>query len=300
VRGLVFNLQDYAVHDGPGIRTLVFLKGCPLRCAWCCNPESQNQLPELRHLGSRCRACFRCVQACPNHAARRMTDAPLFDRALCATCLEHACVDACCHDALSVTGELIDAGDVVAQVARNEAFFRNSGGGVTFSGGEPFFQAPFLLEALALCREKGIATAVETCGYARPADLLAAEPLVDLFLFDVKLVDPEEHRRATGSSNELILANLRRLAERAPGRVIIRVPLIPGYTDSFRNLRAIASLAVELGVAEVDLEPYHAMGCAKYTQTGRPAPPELELPGDEEWAAAAALFTARGLRCELP
>ena len=300
MQGMLFNLQDWAVHDGAGIRTAVFLKGCPLRCAWCCNPESQRPHPELRHFAARCTQCFRCVAACPHSAATQEDVGPHFDRAVCDACTGHECVDECCDDALTVVGHLAETADIVADVARDAEFYRLSGGGATVSGGEPFSQAPFLLELLRGFRERGIDADMETCGHARTEDMLAAAELVDKFLFDVKVVDPDEHRRCTGVGNERIQKNLRALARHAPGQVIVRLPLIPGYTDSSANVRAVADLAVELGVEEVDVEPYHAMGVAKYRETGKPEPPAIEPPDAGAFEAAASIFLERGLRCELP
>jgi pyruvate formate lyase activating enzyme len=298
-RGIVFDIQHYAVHDGPGIRTLVFLKGCPLGCVWCCNPESQSAQPELRRLASRCQACLRCAGVCPVTAVREEDGSVVFDRAACARCRERACVDACCSQALSVAGTWMDVETVVARVAADEEFYENSGGGVTFSGGEPFAQHEFLHALLSACRGRGIQTAVETCGHVATHVLLEAEPLVDLFLFDLKLAEGARHRLLTGVDNRLILDNLAALARRSAARISLRVPLIPGLTDDEANLSAIAVIAAKHGLDVVYLQPYHPLGRDKYEQFGRPVPPEVLplLPGAVD--RAIALFADHGLHAEL-
>lgn len=296
--GLVFDLQHYAVHDGPGIRTLVFLKGCPLRCRWCCNPESQAFVPELRHSRVRCKECGRCATVCPHHA---VSPGPMFDRRLCLRCVERPCVEACVESALAISGERLAADEVVRRVAQDLDFYRNSGGGVTVSGGEPFAQPEFFTAILSGCRERGIATAVETCGHAPTESLVAAEPLIDLFLFDIKVVDAATHERLTGVGNDLILANLRALATRAAAKLTVRLPFIPGCTDDDANVEAVAALLVELGLRRLELQPFHTLGSFKYEELGRPL--ELETqpqPRDQEaLKRAQQMLRARGLECEV-
>lgn len=295
--GSLFDIQHYAVHDGPGIRTLVFLKGCPLACAWCANPESRRPGRELRHLAPRCRACGRCQRACPGGAVSMTRSGPRFDRRRCDACAAGPCAGACPEGALLPVGEKWSVEDLVARVAKDRDFYRNSGGGVTFSGGEPFAQAPFLLAALRLCRRRGIRAAVETCGLAARADLLAAVPLADLFLFDVKVCDPALHRRLTGVDNRAILDNLSLLARRAPGKVVVRFPVVPGYTDGRRNVEALAGLMTRLGLARVDLCPYHPLGRGKYAELGLAEPPDPPQPRPAQLARLAAFFAARGIEC---
>lgn len=297
VQGTVFDVQTYAVHDGPGIRTVVFLKGCPLRCAWCCNPESQRMGPELRHHRALCRSCGGCVEACPKGAA---TAGPTFDRARCDPCEASFCTSSCPEGALTRTGRTRAVEDLVEDVARDTRFFENSGGGVTFSGGEPFFQPRFLEALLVASRARGLHTAVETCGYAPPDTLHACSTNVDLFLFDVKIVDAKRHQEATGRDNALILTNLRWLAEHVPEKVVVRVPLIPGFTDDLDNLHAIAKLVGTLGLPRIELQPYHPFGVAKYAAIGRAAamPDSVPMQTEADLQAAASVLAA-GAPCDV-
>ena len=297
--GVLFDIQHYAVHDGPGIRTLVFLKGCPLRCLWCCNPESRDPRYELRHKRVRCEACGDCVKACPRGALSFIDKELQLERHLCSTCESRDCVEACTAQALLTAGFNATSDDVARRVAADLPFYRNSGGGVTFSGGEPLLQPTFLRDALRACRGFGIHTAVETCGFADPADLAAIAPLVDLFLFDVKIIEPSRHRCATGLANDLILANLRHLALVLPEKLRVRVPIVPSYTDPTDNLSAIADLMVQLGVDHLDLQPYHGLGNDKYRELGYPCPPVFSSPSANDLREIADLFRGKGVSCDL-
>lgn len=268
--GMVFDIQHFAVHDGPGIRTLVFLKGCPLSCPWCCNPESRAFHSELRHSSSRCRVCRACAKACPEKAVLVGMEGPAFDRAPCIACDGWPCVEACPQDALSKVGRTMTVPEVMARIEADRAFYENSGGGVTFSGGEPLAQPDFLEALLTACRAAGISTAVETCGYALPDVVERMEPLVDLFLYDLKILDPERHEEITGCPNHPILRNLRWLAEHSPGKVTVRVPVVPNYTDFAENLEGIAALVSGLGLPRLELEPFHALGMDKHDAFGIP------------------------------
>jgi pyruvate formate lyase activating enzyme len=297
--GVVFDIQHYAVHDGPGIRTLVFLKGCPLRCAWCCNPESQAFEPELLHTSLKCRSHLACSEVCPNEAVRRAGDGPSFDRATCVSCNGHPCVDACPSGALSVAGTRMAADQVVARVAADRAFYINSGGGVTFSGGEPFAQPEFLRDLLARCKSLRIHTAVETCGYVEPGVLEAMEPLVDLFLFDLKVLDPVRHREATGVTNEVVLGNLEYVAAKRAKDITVRVPLVPGFTDDLENLAGTAAYLLGLGIRRVELMPYHPLGMDKYAALGRACALDGVRPLQPEViGACVSVFRSSGLACE--
>ena len=296
-QGRVFDIQHYAVHDGPGIRTLVFLKGCPLRCPWCCNPESQSFAPELRHTAPTCRACYACEKACPKGAVRAEDGMPRFHREGCAAC-GAPCVDACPQGALAMVGEWMTTDRVMVAVAADKAFYDNSAGGVTFSGGEPFAQPAFLEELLDRSKLLGIHTAVETCGHVDPRVLARCVPLVDLFLYDLKVMDCGRHQSLTGVPNSVILENLRALAAKVPGKIVVRVPVVPGCTDNVANLEAIAAFLRSLGITKVELMPYHPLGVAKYAFFGRDYPlggsQSLTVCAIEE---AARVFCRSGLEC---
>jgi pyruvate formate lyase activating enzyme len=298
--GEVSAIEHYAVHDGPGIRTIVFLKGCPLECLWCCNPEARTPYPELRHHASRCAACHACGSSCPSGAVRRGTSGPVFDRRACANCSAWPCVEACVHGALEKVGSRVSAEEVVERITADLPFYRNSHGGATFSGGEPFAQPVFLEELLRSCRSLGIHTAVETCGHVPGETFLRLAPLVDLFLYDVKAVDPERHEALTGAFSERVLSNLAALAGRGSDGLLVRVPVVPECTGLEENLRDIASFLVELGIPRVELMPYHELGLSKYEGLGRPYPLPPIGPDrvGRSLVLARSVFFEAGLACE--
>jgi pyruvate formate lyase activating enzyme len=283
----VFNVQRYSLHDGPGIRTTVFLKGCPARCLWCHNPESQAFGPEVIRVETRCASCGTCEAVCPHGA-------PPPGSGLCTACGD--CVEACPAGARELVGRDTAVDEVMAEVLRDRIFFQESGGGVTFSGGEPLAQLEFLRALLESARGHGLHTAVDTCGFAPREALLGLVPLVDLFLFDVKLIDDARHRELTGLPTGPILDNLRALVAAHPS-VWIRVPIVPGHTDGEADVAAIAALVDELpGVRHVSLLPFHATGGAKARRLGRPAPLEsLAPPPPEKMETLAGFFRERGL-----
>jgi pyruvate formate lyase activating enzyme len=287
VRGRVFDVQRFSVHDGPGIRTTVFLKGCPARCLWCHNPESQSFTPEVLVVETRCVSCGTCQTVCPRGA-------PPPGSGVCTAC--GACVDACPAGARRLAGRETTVEEVMDDVRRDRIFYEESGGGATFSGGEPLAQPEFLGALLEACRDAGIRTAVDTCGFAPRERLLALAPLVDLFLFDVKLVDDARHRELTGLPAAPILGNLRALAA-VHGNVWIRIPVVPGHTDAEEDIAATASLVAGLpGVRRVSLLPYHSTGAAKARRLGRDYPLDaLAPPSPERLDALAALFREHGI-----
>lgn len=266
--GTVFDIQRYSIHDGPGIRTVVFLKGCPLRCLWCCNPESQAPQPELEFRESLCRGSAACLAACPTPGAIRL-DAPgpgRIDRSLCTAC--GVCVAACPQGALRLVGQERSVADVMAEILKDAAYYRRSGGGLTLSGGEPLAQPAFARTLLAACHERNIHTALETTGCVSWPILEAVLSVTDLFLFDLKHMSSAEHRRLTGAPNERILDNARRLAATgAP--MIVRVPLVPGLNTDVANLYATATFAAALRPQEVHVMPFHQFGRDKYARLGR-------------------------------
>jgi pyruvate formate lyase activating enzyme len=286
--GVVFDIRRFSIHDGPGIRTAVFLKGCPLRCWWCHNPEGLSAAPEVVWRGERCTRCGACSVTCPEGALAWDGDAPQLDPARCTLC--GACADACYAEAREVLGRRMTVDQVVAEVERDCAFYEESGGGVTVSGGEPLAQPEFLAELLERCRARGLHTAVDTCGHAPWATLDRIRPHVDLFLYDLKLLDDERHRRYTGVSNAPGLANLQALVA-AGHDVVLRVPLIPGVNDDPESVGGIGAFVTSLPRAvRLEILPYHALGAAKYARLGREyRMAELNGTGEPVAAVAAAL-----------
>lgn len=278
--GIVFDIQKFSVHDGPGIRTLVFLKGCPLQCLWCANPEGISRRFEILYSASRCTHCGACAEVCPA-GVHRMAHLPggasrhEVDRsAACTGCGK--CVDACPAQALRLAGRKMTAAEVVEAAAEDSAFYRSSGGGLTLGGGEPSAQFAFAKAILAGARQQGIHTALETCGYASGHRYRELMPHTDLFLFDLKHISSEAHALLTGVGNRKILANLSfLLAAGAP--LIVRIPLIRGKNDERMFLRAaLAFLERESrqsgALQEVHILPYHRLGSSKYEQLGRGYP----------------------------
>jgi len=277
-KGLVFNIQKYSVHDGPGIRTIVFLKGCPLSCNWCSNPESQRREPELAFNPGRCLTfskCTRCLQACLRGAIIREADDSLrIDRALCEGCPKH-CAEACPSQGLIVYGEERTVDEVLKVVEQDAAFYTRSSGGMTLSGGEPLLQADFALALLRESRRRRIKTAVETCGMVPWKTLEAASEYLNYVLYDIKHMDAGAHEAQTGRSNEIILENFRKLAELAPDRPILaRTPVIPGFNDSVEAITAIAEFLRPFPNVRYEMLPYHRLGTQKYHFLDRVPPME--------------------------
>jgi pyruvate formate lyase activating enzyme len=265
--GMLFDIKRFAIHDGPGIRTTAFFKGCPLSCDWCHNPESQTPSPELLFRSSRCTGCGHCVAVCPEGALRLENGVAVMDRERCAACGK--CVPVCSREARSMVGEAWTAQDLAEELSRDTIFFEQSGGGITCSGGEPLAQAAFCADVLRLCRERGLHTAVDTCGHVDEASLRRVAEHVDLFLYDLKLMDGDRHRQATGVPNDEILHNLEQL-DRWGRSVWIRVPLVPGVNDDEENLCALADFVRSLScVRALQVLPYHAGGDEKWLGLGR-------------------------------
>jgi pyruvate formate lyase activating enzyme len=265
--GIVFNIQRFSLQDGPGIRTTVFLKGCPLKCAWCSNPESQDPLPEILYRSQKCQKCRTCEDVCKRGAIRFTDDAPFLDRALCDLCED--CVNSCIGGALEITGKRMTVEEVVDEAYRDEAFYNNSGGGVTLSGGEPLFQPDFTLKLLRKCRELGLRTCLDTCGFAPWDTIDRLRAYTDLFLFDLKHTDPGLHLEWTGAGNDRIMDNLKRLTATGRNRVWVRIPVIKGFNDSDAFFRDVAATLNGKMIEKVSLLGYHEWGKSKYTALGR-------------------------------
>jgi len=266
--GIVFNIQHYSIHDGPGIRTVVFLKGCPLACRWCCNPESMDRNPELGFRQSLCNGCGECVEVCPRNALSLNEEKTtlIINRQLCVKC--GRCVAACTRNALTIYGKRMTVSEVIGEVVKDLPFYRRSGGGVTVSGGEPCAHPSFLMGILKGCREAGIHTAIETSGYVNNLLFRRLIQEVELVIFDLKLIDSVKHYAVTGRKNERILKNARIVSE--SGRdVRFRMPLVPGINDDRENLHALADFLSGIGRPSIELMPYHQFGRGKYAATGK-------------------------------
>jgi pyruvate formate lyase activating enzyme len=287
--GIVFDIERFAVHDGPGIRTLVFLKGCPLSCLWCENPESQAVSPQLMYYPDKCIGCGDCIPACPAGANGARNSRIHFDRTRCRDCLK--CVEVCPSRARERCGTPMTVEEVMDVVRKDRPFYAESGGGVTLSGGEPLIQMSFIGEVLKACKDESIHTAIETSGYADWDGFNDVLEFVDLILFDVKQMDPQVHKKTTGVDNRLILQNLKSIDD-ACIPIIVRIPLIPGYNDEEENLIKTAEFLSDLKhVGAVHLLPYHNLGGYKYRLLGMQYDLEdLDKPDDENIARAAALF----------
>ena len=272
--GYVFNIQHYSVHDGPGIRTIVFLKGCPLRCQWCSNPESQLQHPELGYNPQKCigiNKCLRCAEVCLYGAVKQdpdENDKILIDRQLCKECL--LCTDACPSKALEVFGEQTSIDEIIQAVEKDSAFYARSGGGLTFSGGEPLMQAEFITEVLKVARRRRINTTIETCGHADWLDFAKVCQHLNSLIIDIKCIDTEKHKKFTNVSNELILNNFRKLCEEFPNLpILVRTPVIPGFNDSEEDIQAIVDFIKGPPNVRYELLPYHRLGQQKYNYLGK-------------------------------
>lgn len=301
IRGLVFHIIHGSFVDGHGIRTTVFLKGCPLKCVWCCNPEGQAFHPEIKLTALKCNGCGRCVPICPTgaiHLDPEQGDAKLrIDRELCSNC--GRCIEACYTGALDCFGKYFTVDELFDVVKKDELFYRSSGGGVTIGGGEATWQPTFTRQFIRKCKENYIHTALDTCGYITTGDGIKALEEVDLLLFDIKGMDPQEHLKNTGVSNEPILENLKRVD--AMGKpIIIRVPIIPGYTDSGQNLKSTAEfLSRQKSVERVDLMAVHEYGKVKYDQLGREYELNVQPISRERLDEIKDLFERYGLNVQL-
>ena len=268
IRGEIFDIQRFSIHDGPGIRTVVFLKGCSLYCPWCCNPEGISYKSELAYYPQKCFDCGECIHICPQKAITRSCkeDGVSIDREKCNNC--GVCVPVCNSKALTLMGEEISAGQVMKEVKKDTVFYRVSGGGLTLSGGEPLEQIDFTEALLSVAKQDGINTAVETCGYTSSENFRRVLKNVDYLLYDIKHTDSKKHKDFTGKDNKLILENMKLAVQICPS-VTARVPYIPGFNDSEKEILEIADFISSISLASLHILPYHNLGFSKYKSLGK-------------------------------
>ncbi|AQS59086.1 trans-4-hydroxy-L-proline dehydratase activase [Desulforamulus ferrireducens] len=278
-KATIFNIQKYCVHDGPGIRTTVFFKGCPLRCAWCHNPESQHFQRELLYNPGQCTLCGQCQRQCEHGAITINQGSLKQDHSKCQACGK--CLDYCLTDAREIAGQTYSLSEIIKEIEKDRPFYEESGGGVTLSGGEPLCQIDFVTELVKSCQDMGISVAVDTCGHVPFSYFENILAEVDLFLYDLKLMDPELHRQYTGVDNKLILENLQKLSARG-GNIWLRLPLIEGVNMNREHINQVISFTRDLNISLVNLLPYHDIHRAKYSRLARPYAHHLMTTPSEE------------------
>jgi pyruvate formate lyase activating enzyme len=298
IKGIVFDIKKYAIHDGPGIRTTVFLKGCPLRCPWCHNPESMRRQPEHGLRSSRCTQCGACIEVCPYQAISFIDNLPLIDTGKCQLC--GRCVDICLAGAREIIGREMSVREVINEIEKDVIFYDQSDGGVTFSGGEPLMQPEFLLTLLNQCKRRRIHTAVDTSCYTEPEILERISEKTDLFLCDIKHMDNDTHEQWTGVENSLILRNIKYLSETGK-KIIIRVPVIPGFNDDDVNIEATGEFAASLqGISRIDILPYNRGGQEKAARlTTRIEPLYAETPDEDKMNSTAEILQRYGFEVKI-
>ena len=308
MRGVVFDIQRWSLHDGPGIRTNVFLKGCPLSCAWCSNPESQETNRELAFFKDKCIGCLRCVETCPYKAIKQTAEGHQIDYEICKEkCFKNennafACTKECYAKALKIMGSDMPLEEVMQEVMGDEAIYRQSGGGLTVTGGEPFAQPEFLRELLKAAKEKKLHTAVETSLFTKWEIIRGCLPYLDFMFMDFKLVDEKEHEKYTGVSNKLILENMKKISEYKKDHsleVVVRTPVIPSINDDEVTIRHMGEWIAE-NAPEIDhyqLLPYHRLGRGKYANIGKEySLTEIEIPDSDLMKRLEKILEECGLK----
>jgi len=302
MKGLIFDIQSHSVHDGPGCRTTVFLSGCPLACEWCSNPEGLSLKQKLMHSDKKCRFCGRCIAACVHKAISHGQKGKLnFDRDICDKCIDFKCTEVCLTEALELSSKVLSVTDLMKVLERDRDFW-GADGGVTFGGGEPFTQHQFLLSVLKECKARSMHTAIETSGYVPTDIFLKGMELIDWAFIDIKHMDTKLHRKATGVDNELILKNIEALTRSSwKGTLVIRMPLIPGFNDDEKNIKATTEFLVRCGISKIEVLPFHRMGDSKYNKLGlRYAYAEKTAPSSSDLEKAIKHFKKYGIDRVIP
>lgn len=297
-KGIVFNIQKLSIHDGPGIRTLVFLKGCPLRCLWCSNPESQKPNPQIASFYKRCIGCGICEVVCPQKAIKEVDGAYIINKELCDNC--GICAKECYANSKQIIGKEMSVKEVVEEVMKDNMFYKRSKGGVTFSGGEPLMQPAFLLALLKELKKQKVNTAIETSGYCDTETLKEIADYLDIIFYDIKHMDTDTHKKLTGVPNKLILENLKALDSKRK-KITVRVPIITTYNDSQEHIKSIVEFCLELkSVEKIELLPYHNLGKYKYKSINREYKlSQLKTPDKEHIEKLLSIVEDAGIPCEI-
>ncbi len=312
VKGLIFDIQGYSVHDGPGVRTLIFFKGCPLHCEWCSNPEGMHFYPEIMFSNVKCKnrsnQCSRCIEACPYHAIQvnpnyHGSDSPddpqlLIDRQYCTQCTSQSCLDVCYFEGLRSCGTWKTVEEIIYTLQRNRHYWGNNGG-VSFSGGEPLYQPSFLKAILEACEEEKIHKGIETTAYAKTSLFLEIMRWIDFAFIDVKHMNPHIHKEKTGVSNDLILKNIESLTRSTyTGRLVLRMPVIEGFNDTDENIEAVAEFMYSNNLAEINILPFHRLGSSKWNQLGKEYHYANQSPtGEDQLFHIQDIFLSKRIAC---
>ena len=297
ITGYIFDIQGLSVHDGPGCRTLIFLNGCTLNCSWCSNPEGISRKSSLMYFSSKCIGCGNCVKNCRHNAITLENEKIIIARSICAHCEKPDCIEECYTDALKISGYEISVSKLFEKIKRDRQFWGNEGG-ITLSGGEPLLQIDFAKEILSKCHDAYIHTAIETCGNIPWESFQKVIPFVDWIFFDIKHINSEIHKENTNAGNELILENAKRLSKEFQGRLIFRLPLIPGFNDSKENIDSIISFIKNSGRNEINILPLHHLGKEKYQMLDKEyIGSRFPVPTHDKLRAIEKLFKASGVNC---
>lgn len=299
LKGLLFDIQGFSVHDGPGCRTVIFLKGCSLHCPWCSNPEGINPFPEIMYYEERCmKIDYSCTNACPTAISiNKSGDVISIDRNQCVHCSEYKCVESCVYDAIKKVGFWTTVEELMKRIQRDRNYWGQSGG-ITLSGGEPLIQHSFVKELLKTCHNSYIHTTLETCGNVPWEYFKESLDYIDWIFYDIKHMDSKIHKKATGVSNELILENAHKIAKLGNHRIIFRMAVIPGYNDTAENITATAKFLQKIGKDEINILPFHQLGSSKYQFLGkRYECADLQPCPKEKLEELKEIFTAHNIKC---